>query len=1402
MGVIVARTVTVVGGGDRGDGGRSDALDGGERSHPLGDFRPERSYVLLGDPGAGKTTAFKEEANAEGHATFVTARRFIRGRIEDHPAWENRTLYIDGLDEVRAGRRDARGPLDRILERLEELGRPRFRLSCRAADWLGRSDAGEIVSTKGYKDLKILHLDPLANQHVQEIARVLGVPDVPSFLAQAHQSGIEGMLHNPLLLELLAKASGADELPDDRLGTLEAACRKLTQEWNEEHQAGHRSAPAVPVERIMDAAGHLSALLLLSDRDRVSLDPPEDANTLSPEDIPDGDQRALQRALKSNLFAVDRDGYLDTVHRHIAEFLGARFLDGRITSRHGVPASRVLSLMTGEDGVVVTELRGLSAWLAAFNADSRRYLIETDPIGVALHGDVGRFRGGEMEDLLRALAERADEIDAWSWPPVVLASLIDRTTLQVLSRYLADDDRTDGRQAVVHLLLQAMCRDAQKRTGGSRRSPAALAANLEETVRDSTWQPRLRSSALRALVRCAPRDVATLISLLDAARDGRVKDEEWRLRATLLEHLYPDHVGPERIWDYWEPREAYGPVGRPGMYRYQRLIERTDDSDVLTLLRALVDLGPKFREGLAGDLLLMVIQRLVRRALAAAGDEADVSTVYDWLELVDVHSLQARRPESVAVSRWLAGRPDLQKRLTLEGLDRVSGSGAEEADETDVVVGHRGRWFQVQQIIFGARRPEDFPAWCLRQAVDATATRIEVALELLEKSQPWHQGHSDKGLSIEEVQSATEPFPKLRRRVELLIQGREELPEERQFNEEVKEFQRKERREKDQFIEAVRERIADLKAGECSPGILHHLAVSYHAFFGEDRISSPRQRVAKLLGEDIHLTEAALEGFRRVIERDDLPTLRELIRLDEQEKMSYLALPILAGLDLVDPESLEDRSVSEITRAAGLYYLTTLNVQKHPKWYRKALRSHPESVAEALIKVTRSRVRRRQNSLYLWHLGREEAHEEVARRASPHLLRAFPTRCTEPQISALQELLLAAIRWKVKGTEDILRQKVANSDLDVAQRALWLAADLFLSPAHGASQLVEFVERGEEARSRHVVRFLAPSDMDRLPMLWGSGELQKLIALLGSRYTPWRPKPSLRAEVVDEERTRAEGLIAGWAATLASRTDSAACQALQDLVEDPNVQPWHLLLRRRRDEQILARRSATFSTAYLSAVQATLSNKAPANATDLAAVIVDRLEELGKRIRRGNTDDWRQYWNEDPRGQPSEPKHEESCRDALLSALRPTLPDGVDAQPEAHYARSKRTDIRVSFKGHAIPVEVKKDSNQRLWSAVDNQLVRKYTIDPESSGFGIYLVLWFGQGRGPVPPTGRRPKTPEELRERLEAQLDGPSRHRIRVVVIDVSGDPPGDPMTARRTSKVRAQLDDAPWGGASPRRE
>jgi hypothetical protein len=87
-----------------------------------------------------------------------------------------------------------------------------------------------------------------------------------------------------------------------------------------------------------------------------------------------------------------------------------------------------------------------------------------------------------------------------------------------------------------------------------------------------------------------------------------------------------------------------------------------------------------------------------------------------------------------------------------------------------------------------------------------------------------------------------------------------------------------------------------------------------------------------------------------------------------------------------------------------------------------------------------------------------------------------------------------------------------------------------------------------------------------------------------------------------------------------------------------------------------------------------------------------------------------------------------------------------------------------------LPIEIKRDDNRYLWTALRSQLIKQYTISPKAADHGIYLVLWFGNNDLPaVKDGGKKPTSPEALQTRLETQLDLEEQKHIFVRVIDVS---------------------------------
>ena len=197
-------------------------------------------------------------------------------------------------------------------------------------------------------------------------------------------------------------------------------------------------------------------------------------------------------------------------------------------------------------------------------------------------------------------------------------------------------------------------------------------------------------------------------------------------------------------------------------------------------------------------------------------------------------------------------------------------------------------------------------------------------------------------------------------------------------------------------------------------------------------------------------------------------------------------------------------------------------------------------------------------------------------------------------------------------------------------------------------------------------------------------------------------------------------------------------------------------------EQRVIRRDYDFSYPKFDQVLQTLDGGLPANPADLAALTVDVLEGLAKEIRDGDTSDWRQYWRDD------RPEVETECRNRLLSDLKPRL-GPFEAFPEAQHSDDARSDIRVVHGNLHVPIEVKKSTSRDVWTAISDQLIPKYTRDPNAAGCGIFLVFWFGTDGAKRPPAGKAPQNAEELRQRLIESLTPEQARQISICVVDVS---------------------------------
>ena len=1277
---------------------------------------------------------------------------------------------------------------------------------------MGENDFDELASVTDRKDLLLLWLDPLGRKEARAILADKGVEHPEEVVRRAEEDELQVFIENPLLLETLADAVASGFWPNGRLDTFERACEELAEELNESHLIAQDGKP-FSTSKIVLAAGRLSALLLLSGKVGWSRYGPEDEDYPVLKEAEDR-QDLLKVALDSRLFEGSAETGRRPRHRVIGEFLTAKYLDHAITEKRLAP-ERVLAWMQGIDGVVMPDLRGVSVWLAAMNCQVRGHLIESDPIGLAFHGDAGRFSRSETQLLLDGLEAKFPHW--WEWPSrASLAALVAGPAREILWGMLRDTDRSNARQEVVKMLLLAMAVspwDSLRNAAGSSSSQLEdVRKVLAAVVRDPTWLSWSRYWALAALIHVVGNEadlISTLRGFLDDLMTGRIlADERGDLQGRLLTRLYPGHLATEHIWDYLPSGVVSG--AETLNFWTKHIVHKSSPEDVSILLDTLVARAKELIVRLAQAKLDSLVMKLLARGLELFGEKREVAKLYEWFELVDVvyeplglvpaHCEQVgyryHREEEKQIYCWLRAQPCIQRALVLEGLKRNATGPRTTALEMTI-----GAKF------LGDTVPAGFRKWCLDQAVELATTdpglSNELAIWAVARREEW-----GPVLGYDEVAAAVRDVPLLREWNQKRRAGDEADAEESAWLH-VAEF----RRRKEAHVALVRGHLDAIQVGQGPPDMLYELGEVYVHGLEAGGPDQARDDLAFHLNADHELVEAVIRGFRRLVDRRDLPDLNGIIRLHEDGRMSVFASPVLAGLtedEMVGADPLQRLNDEGLGRALGFYLLSglpttrrpiprvfTLEEDCRPSWYRRALWIHPQAVADAFVAVNRARVRAKgPPDRHLYDLARTDEYAEVARLAVPRMFTPFPSRCSAIQLETLRQILWAALCHMCSAAlRELVRKRLARKGMDTGQRVQWLAVGALTIPEEVLPQLVGFLSDEGETRSHHLeqrahylVNFLV---VDREPFSnreWPTAHLAPLIRAVGRWVRPhsatWQDSSDrFKAVRIAETDIKAPPLVQHWVDTLAERVDEQAIAALGNLANDPELESWRRQLVRALDAQAERFRMANYQVPSLSEIREAVDGGPPAGAADLAALVTEKLNWLADRIRNGNTDDWRQYWHiapEDPQGRRvTKPKPEELCRDHLLSDLQlwlssydigTQLPYVVDAAPEGHHAEDARSDILTVHGAHAVPVEIKKTDSMDLWSACREQLIAKYVRDPRSGGYGIYLVLWFGREHlKSSPPVGPRPDSPNRLRQLLEDMLEPAQRRTITIVVVDVS---------------------------------
>ncbi len=1317
----------------------------------LAELRERPAYVLLGEPGAGKTTAFAEEAKAAG-TEVIPARDFVALQLPS--AWKGKTLFIDGLDEMRAGTTDGRTQIDAIRQKLDLLGRPPFRLSCREADWRGASDREDLARVAPSDTIVVLHLDDLSDEQIALLLKENhGVQAPLDFIEQAREHRLDVLLGNPQTLGMLAEAV-PHRWPDSLAETYALACAKLAEEPNKRHRDAQRHQ-IIATDEVLNAAGHACAVQLLAGIAGFALDQEAvDAAHPSFESIGLSSTPALTKALNSRLFdAHGSEERREPTHRRIAEYLGARFLAHQI-ERNGLPLGRVLALMAAEDGGIVSDLRGLHAWLAVHCPSDRPSLIDRDPLGIVLYGDLRSFNITDKRRLLNTLgreAKRYPWFRSQDWEASPFGALAGQDTAADFREILLADARDEAHESLLDCVLEAL-------THGE--PLPELAESLLEIVRDASHWPKNRKHAIDAYLRTSRDTTEPLVKLLDDINSGLVADGDDEIMGRLLTELYPTGLPATQVLNYLHAAKATNLIGNYTHFWGYELFEKTKAQDFPVLLDYVAGNFVDLQSTLDDFHFKRFAGELLASGLENAGESASPAQLWQWLGIgLDQYAhchLDKEHEERMAV--WLNSRPETYRALLEFALRRYE----EEAKAFEY-------FYRLERRFHGAEMPAGVEEWCFA-AAQATL-RKDVQRQLFDKGAfalVRRLGYTPELLNT--LLAVAERYPTLETEVRSWLQS--DWIEWRRDEAVRKAEHREERRTRiDVWQRHFRAHHAEIESGNAHPKLMHDLAMMYFGHYREAEGEHPIERLQAFFGSDAGIVLTTLVGLRRTLDRKDLPSVAEITKLATENQEPYISLACLAGADELARDGVDAvLNLEPDVQERLIAFRLTHDYSDTPTWFLALVSQRPEIVAEVLVAFGAAMFKAQKPHVAgVYALARDEAWNTVARHAALRLLEAYPLRAKKEMLGELGTLLTAAI--KHADPSDLLpliETKLSRSSLDAAQRSQWLSAGLLLAPDTYEQTLDRYVGVNQ-SRALLVAKFFDSLTNRRkdFPELSESA-MALLIRLLAPHVSPDRPSG---AHWVSEEMSAAD-LVRALISRLGASPTATASETFAHLLVLKGLGAWNAALRHQQEAQRIVSREANFQRPRAPMIVKTLANGSPACAADLHALLVQHLRDLASEDRDGNTTGQLRYWNVDRHDRPVEPRPENDCRDRLLELLREKLrPTGVDVQPEGEYRANKRADIRASFGGASgfnIPVEIKRDSHEDVWGALRNQLMAHYIRDPGTDGHGIYLVFWFGHQRMPTAADGGKPPgSADELESRLRAMLKPEEQQQIGVVVMD-----------------------------------
>jgi len=1299
------------------------------------DFELEDAIILLGDPGIGKTTLFKEAAKSN----YTTVRRFLI----DPPAGVHEAIFLDALDEYRttASGQDASFEVAKVLCNLKK---PKFRLSCRAADWFGSTDQEAFRTASASGHILVLEILPLSRSEILNAVKEI-VLDPVVFFDEAEAAGLGKLLGNPQTLELLARAWGTQNRPRNKFEVYEIGISELLKEINVHH--GARGVANLDSFELRKAAGAAASVLLLSNSFGVArAESMVGDGYLSCLIVPYPDSIVLDTVLKRRLFTSQEVDRFEFVHRTIAEFLAAEDLSKRI--QNGLPIDRVMSLICGIDEIPVSSFRGLFAWLMCRIENLAEDYIKRDPYGVATYGDASVLPPSGQCAIWSGLRHLRD--------PWFLTNEDDRGTFRDLAnpntakiiKELLQDSATE-----VHLKIAAL-----EAIANSTRD-IGLTADVRNIVlekHDNTW---LRSSALKAYVKSIQNDHKKMEEL----------DYE-------LTHAIDDSSAPVIRIKLICLTPITGSIASRVLSILEQFASVKKEEHIIGRLYPLIDLP--------SDTDLEVILEGASKVLTPSDkDRYELRSLFDkWLKR-HLESHVAVTP--IQLANWLRhiwGSRDGKDEKTIESLkirferepslfDAVFELFAHDVPNDEksfwLFVAHdlwqllpAAVWpFPQCQFFLSQAQKEDNPehaADLFRMylsyfpAEGGTVALVEAGFDLLERRQ-------DIAKVIGNWKSCKIPEWK-----------------KKQWNadEEEKLKHSVNRADNVTFLEP---RLSSIREGREESALGWATFVYLGFFYDIKDVPDARERIISVTNDEI--ADAFIQGFARYVENPNIPKKGEIIEswLANSIPRTHILLSLSVflrqrvGMDIPD-EALPHCIAAVVTAFHAGEKLPDYD-ETLTEWILQQVRQKPIFVKSVLKDIWISSARNKRGDLPgFYELVRDLESQQFLASLSADVLRIG----INDDCETVGKLVSVLLHQDKRAALEIGEVELGRIELSAEVRTIWCTSLFVIDPNKYLNSWRTLLSEADTPSLWEAIEIIKGDRHENRRTVHLTPEQRAVvISAVGQRYANVGHPPGTWSG--SQNPWDASEFVANQIRLLAADGSTATGAQLERLENDDSLESYRKLIRHHRTQHEKQQRESSFTFASPAQVAKVIRNDEPATPNDLLVFIVEHLGALGHEITRTQRERYRAYWNEKGRNL-IEPKHEEVCSGLLAEDLQNRIkPHGLIVEVEHHMIADKECDL-VVLQGtdRLLPIEVKHHYHTELWTAWRTQLDRLYTRDAKAGGLGIYLVLWSGEAKGrkmPKLPNGiTRPTSGAELKIALESLIPEADRHRLRVVIVDISG--------------------------------